>query len=222
MTLPELNRFVNVGVVTHQPSILDCSKSKIEALFNLKIKSNFVFQNEAIFKVFLSNSFEIRKHSTKYDEISRFFFDRTQSEHSNDENARFESCDCFVDFESNEDFGYKIRDCRFEWRENGIETTMAGKDYAHILRTEVNEIREFLRKSGGSRSEDGRSFVPSESPDLIEIDSNVRMIAKDEFKELEQLRGVHFSSDSQMKQIDGFMKCTSLCRIEFPSSLEII
>jgi hypothetical protein len=48
------------------------------------------------------------------------------------------------------------------------------------LRTEVKEIREFLGESGGSRSEDGRSFFPSESPGLIEIDSNVLMIGKEE------------------------------------------
>jgi hypothetical protein len=33
---------------------------------------------------------------------------------------------------------------------------------------------------------------------------------------------VNFGSDSQLKEIYGFTKCTSLCRIEFPSSFEII
>jgi hypothetical protein len=219
---PVLNRFVTVGVITQQSSTLNCSKSMIETLFNLKLESNFLFQKEMMFNVFLLNSFETRKYSTEYDEFSIFFFERTRYDHSKEEHALFECCDYLVYFETNEDFRHQIRDCRFNWRENSIKTTMCGEDCAHILRTEVNEIRHLMRESGGSRSEDGRSFIPSESPDLIEIGSNVRMIAADEFKDFEQVRRVHFSSDSQVKQIYGFMKCTSLCRIEFPSSLEKI
>jgi hypothetical protein len=52
MILPELNRIVNVGVMTHQSSILDYSKSMVDVLFNLKFESNSFLQNEVIFKVF--------------------------------------------------------------------------------------------------------------------------------------------------------------------------
>jgi hypothetical protein len=31
-----------------------------------------------------------------------------------------------------------------------------------------------------------------------------------------------FSSDSHLKEIDGFRECTSLCQIEIPSSVEVI
>jgi hypothetical protein len=31
-----------------------------------------------------------------------------------------------------------------------------------------------------------------------------------------------FSSDSQLREISGFRECTSLCRIELPSSIERI
>jgi hypothetical protein len=75
----------------------------------------------------------MRKDSAEYDEFSTFFFDRTRYEHSNDENARCESCDYLIDFESNENFVSKICDSRIDWRETGIETTITGEDSAHFI-----------------------------------------------------------------------------------------
>jgi hypothetical protein len=70
---PVLNRLINIGVITQQLSTLDCSKSMIEAHLKLKLESKSFFQKEMLFNVFLSNSFEMRKDSTQYDEFSIFF-----------------------------------------------------------------------------------------------------------------------------------------------------
>jgi hypothetical protein len=101
-----------------------------------------------------------------------------KSTHSNDQNTNFQDYDNIFDFETNEDFGHGIHDCAIDLRENKCKKN--GQDDVN----EFGEFGEFLRESGRSRSDDGNTFVLNESPRLIEISSNVKMIPKDKFKGL--------------------------------------
>jgi hypothetical protein len=74
----------------------------------------------------------------------------------------------------------------------------------------LNEMRQVLRLSGGSHSQS-----------CLEIDGSVELIRKDDFC-CESLKTVTFSSQSLLREIDGFQHCISLLRIGIPSSVEQI
>jgi hypothetical protein len=212
VNLPLLLWFLNVRILEQISSTFESSQTRLEALCILKFDSNCFLKNKVMLGIFLSNCIEMMNHSANYDI------------HSNDGNTIFEdsdySIDIDIDIEANKKFEHKVHDKEIELREAKCEKD--GEDGAHSLRTEVKQIREFLRASGGSRSEKNCTFVPSESARLIQIGRDVRVIPMNRFKGLEQLTRIDFSSDSQVKEINGFRNCTSLRRIEFPSSLEII
>jgi hypothetical protein len=215
-------KFLIVGVLEHMPSTFESSKAMLESLAIFKFHSEYVFQNKIMHRNSLSNWFEITKKSADWNQFSKFFFGRTQSELATQRNAEFQSCDCFFGFEANENFGQGVCDCWFDWTKRGTERKIDEEDGANSLRTEMNQIRQLLQESGGSNYQDDSTLVPSVSPRFIEIGRRIQIIQPDEFTGLEQLNRVSFESGSQVKEIDGFQKCTSLCRIEFPSSLEII
>jgi hypothetical protein len=168
------------------------------------------------------NRFDVTKESANWNQFSEFFFERMKSELATQRNALFKSCDCFFGFPANENFGHAVCDCLFDWTERSTERKIDGEDDANCLRSEINQFRQLLQENGGSSSDDGCTLIPSVSPRFIEIGRHLEIIPPRKFTGLKQLNRVSFASDSQVKQIDGFGNCTSVCRIEFPSSVEII
>jgi hypothetical protein len=127
-----------------------------------------------------------------------------------------------VGCETNENFGPDVSDCWFHWTERGTERKIKEEDGADSLRTEMNQFRQLLQESGGSNCEDGCTLIPRVSPRFIEIGRRIQIIPAGEFTGQKQLNRAIFSSDSQVKEINSFEMCASLCRIDFPSSLEAI
>jgi aminoglycoside N3'-acetyltransferase len=76
--------------------------------------------------------------------------------------------------------------------------------------------------SGGSSFEGKSSFMQKQSTTSIKIKGSVRIIKLNDFLGCNSFTEVLFSSESQLRVIDGFQKCTSLHRIEIPSSVEKI
>jgi hypothetical protein len=90
------------------------------------------------------------------------------------------------------------------------------------IASEMDEIRQVLTLSGGSRSESCSTLPGISSNHVVEIDGFVQLIGKNDFNCCSSLETVIFSSESQLREIDGFQHCTSLCRIEIPPSVETI
>jgi hypothetical protein len=88
--------------------------------------------------------------------------------------------------------------------------------------SEMEEIREFLNLTGGSRSEDLSSFSRRMSTEVIEIEDSSEVIREADFNSWESLKRVVFSTGNHLKEIAGFRYCKSLFRIEIPSSVEVI
>jgi hypothetical protein len=88
--------------------------------------------------------------------------------------------------------------------------------------SEKDEIRELLKLSGGSKMEDCSSFSSKELTNVIRIKDSDEIIGEEDFNGDESLNEVIFSTSNHLREIDGFSKCTSLCRIEIPSSVEKI
>jgi hypothetical protein len=106
----------------------------------------------------------------------------------------------------------EIVEWRFEMNESGFVEE----------RDEVNSFQELLKISGGSSIESVFSFLGKKSNTSIEISHFVRIIESDEFHSSELLREVIVLSKSRLRKIDVFCRCTLLCRIEIPSSVEQI
>jgi hypothetical protein len=87
---------------------------------------------------------------------------------------------------------------------------------------EVNQFRQLLRMSGGSNSGSDSNFSTPMSVDSKQIKINYQEMEKNDFKKLKSLSVICFSSDSDVKIIDGFVQFKSLCEIEIPSSVETI
>jgi hypothetical protein len=79
-----------------------------------------------------------------------------------------------------------------------------------------------LRASGGSNSAAQSTFSPPMSSHSITVSADCKIIHITDFENQESLREILFSPDSQVKEIYGFGVCISLCRIEMPSSVEMI
>jgi hypothetical protein len=136
-------------------------------------------------------------------------------------------------------------------KENVVEMLSRGSDYVFVLKvsedsesqlfldvesgtgseseeeremivSEMEEIREFLKLSGGANSEDCSSFSRMKSTEVIEIELSVGIIRSEDFNSWKSLKRVIFSSGNNLRKIFGFERCTSLCRIEIPSSVEVI
>jgi hypothetical protein len=86
----------------------------------------------------------------------------------------------------------------------------------------MNAIRGLLRLSGGSGTRDCSSFSGRKSPNIVKVDNSIDIIGKEDFKRYELLKEIIVSSSNQLREIFGFQKCTSLYRIELPSSIEQI
>jgi hypothetical protein len=87
---------------------------------------------------------------------------------------------------------------------------------------DMENIREFLKSGGGSKSEDSSSFSERKSTEVIEIANSVEIIATNDLDNCKSLKRIIFSSGNHLRKIAGFGGCTSLCRIEIPSSVEVI
>jgi hypothetical protein len=72
-----------------------------------------------------------------------------------------------------------------------------------------------------SKQED-QSLNKYDSSSRIEIQKSIQVIHFDDFRRLSSLTEVEFESNSCLRVIDGFQKCTSLRRISIPASVEII
>jgi hypothetical protein len=79
------------------------------------------------------------------------------------------------------------------------------------------EIGQVLKLSGGCSS-----FSWIKSSDCLKIDDSVEIISRTDFQSCSSLNEVIFSSNCHLREIDGFQKCISLCRIEIPASVELI
>jgi hypothetical protein len=98
----------------------------------------------------------------------------------------------------------------------------------------ASSYRLIPKRGGGSRgglqtgfpissdSNEMSDFTESESDHRVTITSTVECMTGDAFFRSTWLREILFASDCHLKQIDGFQGWTSLCRIEIPSSVEII
>jgi hypothetical protein len=94
-------------------------------------------------------------------------------------------------------------------------TLKEGKDVS--IENEMYEVRQVLKLSGGCSN-----FSWMKSDDCVKIDDSVEIISRTDFQSCSSLNEVILSSDSHLKEIRGFRECTSLCRIEIPSSVEVI
>jgi hypothetical protein len=88
--------------------------------------------------------------------------------------------------------------------------------------TLVSGIVSILCLCGGSRSGSESDFPSQLSRSRTLISSEIETIGVKHFEEQVSVTEFCFGSDSRLREIHGFRRCTSLCRIEFPSSLEII
>jgi hypothetical protein len=79
--------------------------------------------------------------------------------------------------------------------------------------TEMDELRQVLKLSGGSRNK---------LTEVIEIEDSVEVIRKEDFNCYGFLKRVIFSSLNKLRKIHGFIECRSLYRIEVPLSVEKI
>jgi hypothetical protein len=91
-------------------------------------------------------------------------------------------------------------------------------DYENdLIVTEVNPFRELLKLRGGSQTSSGMKSNTS-----CEIAGSVEILDCSAFFKWKSLTKVSFTSPSHLREISGFQYCTSLCRIEIPSSAEKI
>jgi hypothetical protein len=135
---------------------------------------------------------------------------------SNERNSLFKDCNYLFNFK---DF---VELCHGGYDGDCVLREKDGEETESFLRIESDGFREFLRLSGGSRCEDGYTFVPSVSQTSFEVAPHVHEILEKELNGLEHLQRVFFRSVGYLLVISGIQKCSSLCRFEFPSSLEII
>jgi hypothetical protein len=91
-----------------------------------------------------------------------------------------------------------------------------------MIVSEIEEIREMLKLSGGSMSDYCSSFSKMKSTGIIEIKVSIGVIRKRDFESLKSVKEVMFSSGNDLIKIEGFQDCTSLYRIEIPSSVKVI
>jgi hypothetical protein len=100
------------------------------------------------------------------------------------------------------------------------DRTSFAKEWTRKNEIPLNEMdfcREFLKLSGGGRIVPGMKRNTS-----ITIKKSVHIIHSNDFMGYRSLNEIIFSSNGDLREIFGFQKCTSLCRVEFPSSLEMI
>jgi hypothetical protein len=81
------------------------------------------------------------------------------------------------------------------------------------IMSEMYEIRQLLRLSGGSRNK---------SIEILEIDDSVEIVGNEDFNSRHSLKKIIFSSGNHLREISGFQQCISLCQIEIPPSVEKI
>jgi hypothetical protein len=92
----------------------------------------------------------------------------------------------------------------------------------NFLRSEVDCFRHFLQLSGGSDEDSSSAFFSRMSAEPITVDRSVERIEKNDFYGLQSTPRFFFVADSVVRYIDDFEKCTSLYRIDLPSSVEVI
>jgi hypothetical protein len=88
--------------------------------------------------------------------------------------------------------------------------------------SEKDEFRELLKLGGGSRIEGFSNLSGTKSTNVILIHDFLGIIKEKDYKDDKSLKEVIFSTSNHLKAIHGFCGCTSLCRIEIPSSVEKI
>jgi hypothetical protein len=86
----------------------------------------------------------------------------------------------------------------------------------------VDRFRPLLRMSGGSGSAAESTFSSRSSNHSITIGAGWKIICKTDCRNQESLHETVFSSDSEVSEMDGFRGCTSLSRMESPSSVRVI
>jgi hypothetical protein len=91
-----------------------------------------------------------------------------------------------------------------------------------MLVGDMEEIRGIVKLSGGSRCEDSSSFSEQKSSEVITIGDSVEIIGRQDFNDCKSLKRIIFSSGNPLRKIAGFERCRSLCRIEIPSSVEVL
>jgi hypothetical protein len=106
-----------------------------------------------------------------------------------------------------------VERCQFLWK--------CEKDK---IETEFDVFREILTMSGGSRWKivSSSSQTKSNGHVQIEFDKSVRIIALTDFCDRDSWTEVTFSSRTDLREISGFRRCSALCRIVIPSSVEKI
>jgi hypothetical protein len=77
-----------------------------------------------------------------------------------------------------------------------------------MIVSEMGDIRESLKLSGGSRSEDSSSFSERKSTEVIEIADSIEIIGMNDFNNCKSLKRIIFSSGNHLRKIAGFQYCT--------------
>jgi hypothetical protein len=80
---------------------------------------------------------------------------------------------------------------------------MNKEESKQIVGEEKNLMRQLLNLSGGSRDK---------SQNCIKIDDSIEVIGSRDFLQYDPLNEIIVSSKGLLIKIDGFQKCTSLCR----------
>jgi hypothetical protein len=151
-----------------------------------------------------SKCFERRKNAHDYN-----FFDLSKYEFSLFRKSLISDWDCLIDLGGLVEKRVEKYDSIYILLPNGGEDC----GFSRGCESEMEVIREVLKLSGGSRNE---------KYSFLRINDFVQSIEFDDFINDDSFTEVVFSPPSQLRLIGGFQKCTSLRRIEIPSSVEII
>jgi hypothetical protein len=92
----------------------------------------------------------------------------------------------------------------------------------HHYLSEVEGFRRVLGMSGGSNFGSEAMGLRCDSSGLVEIDPKFEIIDERYFLNWKSLKEIVFLLPSRVKEICGFKGCTSLRRLEIPSSVEVI
>jgi hypothetical protein len=177
------------------------------------------------FKTFDSMSFEIFNDGIDCDLFSSNFYEGMKNDRSVEMMISLYSSESLIEMKlfpysiiGKNEIGFIMKEK--EKKREEAEFSMERENES--IGSEMNYFREILQLSGGSFWEGIFSVRYLKSNGCFEIDSSVENIEVNDFFHWGSLKAIIFQSGSHLRKIDGFHRCTSLCRIEIPSSVEVI
>jgi hypothetical protein len=210
-----------------------CFELSFNLMYYWNVELDFFCNQEAVMLTVESISLITMKDATDYYQILPNCFYGNKSESLIDRKPDFCLSTFLIEMEVNENF-FVVNETEsldleiFRWSESGNQTEKEKEKEKETenendrMIMEMNDIRQVLELSGGSKLEDFSSFSTTKSEHFVEIAESVEIIRMFNFSCLESLKKVIFSSGNHLKEIHGFFGCISLCRIEIPSSVERI